>query len=98
MIFRAIAATGLLLAASNAIAAPEKPKRAPALVITNAREVAATDIAIGANGQTVRVAKPLASQAKITLKLPKIPGCVVAIAASFSDDSSIQADEFDVCK
>jgi hypothetical protein len=98
MMFRAIVTTGLLLAAGHAIAAPEKPKPASALVITNAREVPATDIAIGANGQTVRVAKPLAPQAKTTLKLPKMPGCVVAIAANFADESSVQMDEFDVCK
>jgi hypothetical protein len=98
MMFRAVAATCLLLAAGHAIAAPEKPKPASALVITNAREVPATDIAIGANGQTVRVAKPLASQAKTTLKLPKMPGCVVAIVANFADESSVQMDEFDVCK
>jgi hypothetical protein len=98
MILRAIAATILLLAAGNAIAAPERPKPASALVITNARQVPATDIAIGANGQTVRVTKPLASQAKTTLKLPKMPGCIVAIAANFSDESSVEMGEFDVCR
>jgi hypothetical protein len=98
MIHRIVIATGLLLAASHAIAAPERPKPASALVITNARQVSATDIAIGANGQTVRVSKPLASQSRTTLKLPKMPGCVVAIAANFADESSVEMDEFDICK
>lgn len=98
MIFRIVTATGLLLVASLAIAAPSKPKPASALVITNAREVPATDIAIGANGQTVRIKKPLAPQAKTTLKLPKMAGCQVAIAASFPDEATIQMDDFDVCK
>jgi hypothetical protein len=98
MIFRIVTATGLLLVASHVIAAPSKPKPASALVITNAREVPATDIAIGANGQTVRIKKPLAPQAKTTLKLPKMTGCQVAIAASFPDEATIQMDEFDVCK
>ncbi|KLK91015.1 hypothetical protein AA309_22850 [Microvirga vignae] len=98
MIFRIVTATGLLLVASHAIAAPSKPKPATALVITNAREVPATDLAVGANGQTVRIKKPLAPQAKTTLKLPKMTGCQVAIAASFPDEASIQMDEFDVCK
>jgi hypothetical protein len=98
MLLRVIVATGLVLAASNAIAITAKPKPASALVITNAREVPATDIAIGANGQTVRVTKPLASKAKTTLKLPKMPGCMVVVAANFADESTVQMDEFDVCK
>jgi hypothetical protein len=98
MIFRIVTAAGLLLVASHAIAAPSKPKPASALVITNAREVPATDIAIGANGQTVRIKKPLAPQAKTTLKLPKMTGCQVAIAATFPDEASVQMDEFDVCE
>jgi hypothetical protein len=98
MLFRVVTATGLLLLASHAIAAPTKLKPASALVITNARGVPATDIAIGANGQTVRIKKPLAPQAKATLKLPKLTGCQVAVAASFPDEASIQMDDFDVCK
>jgi hypothetical protein len=98
MLFRVIAATSLLLATSNAIAAPTKPKPASALVITNAREVPAIDVAIGANGQTVRIAKPLASKAKITLKLPKMSGCMVAVSATFEDESAAELGEFDVCQ
>jgi len=98
MFVRILAATGLLLAASQAFAAPTKPKPASALVITNAREVPATDVAIGVNGQTVRVAKPLAPNAKATLKLPKMQGCLVAVAATFEDDSNVQISEFDVCQ
>lgn len=98
MIFRIVAATSLLLATSHVMAAPSKPTPASALVITNARQVPATDIAIGANGQTIRTKKPLAPQAKTTLKLPKMTGCHVAIAANFPDEASVQMDEFDVCK
>jgi hypothetical protein len=97
MDLRIVTAIGLL-SASNAIAAPEQAKPASALVITNARQVPATDIAIGANGQTVRIKKPLAPQAKTTLKLPKMKGCQVAVAAIFPDEASIQADELDVCR
>lgn len=98
MIFRIVTAAGLLLVASHAIAAPSKLKPASALVITNAREVAAIDIAVGANGQTVRIKKPLASQATTTLKLPKITGCQVTIAVTFPDEASVQQDDFDVCE
>ncbi|WP_457091466.1 hypothetical protein [Microvirga sp. P5_D2] len=98
MIFRIVTAAGLVLIASHAIAAPSKPKPASALVITNAREVPAIDIAIGANGQTVRIKKPLAPQAKTILKLPKMTGCQVTVAAAFPDEASVQMDEFDVCE
>ncbi len=98
MTIRIITATSLLLAATGAIAAPTKPKPVSAVVITNTREVPATDVAIGANGQTVRLAKPLASKAKTTLKLPKMTGCMVAVAATFEDESTAELPEFDVCK
>ena len=98
MIVRIVVATGLVLAAGAAAAAPEKPKPVSAVLVTNARSVPATDIAIGANGQTVRLAKPLAPNAKTTLKLPKMSGCVVAVAATFEDDSTTEVPELDVCK
>ncbi len=93
-----IAAAISLLAASTALAAPTKPKPAASLVITNARAVPATDVAIDVNGQTVRVSKPLAPKAKATLKLPKMSGCTVAVAAAFEDETTAELGEFDVCK
>jgi hypothetical protein len=98
MIIRIVTATSLLLAATSAIAAPTKPKPVSAVVITNAREVPAIDVAIGANGQTVRLAKPLAPRAKTTLRLPKMTGCMVAVAATFEDESTAELPELDVCK
>ncbi len=98
MLVRLVAATGLLLAASHALAAPTKPKPASALIITNAREVPATDVAIDANGQTVRVIKPLAPKAQTTVRLPKMSGCMVAVAATFEDEATAERAEFDVCQ
>ncbi len=98
MILRIVTATSLLLAATSAIAAPTKPKPVSAVLITNARGVPATDVAIGANGQTVRLAKPLAPNAKTTLKLPKMTGCMVAVAATFEDDATAEFPELDICK
>ena len=97
MIFRITIASSLLLAATGAIAAPAKPKPISTVVITNARDVPATEVAIGANGQTVRLAKPLAPKAKTTLKLPKMTGCMVAVAATFEDESTAEFPELDVC-
>jgi hypothetical protein len=98
MTFRIIAATALLLTATSAMAAPTKPNQASAVLITNSREVAVTDIAVEAGGQTVRLAKPLAPKAKTTLKLPKMSGCIVTVAATFEDESTADLSEFDVCK
>jgi hypothetical protein len=98
MFFRILAATSLLFTASSAIAAPTKPKPASALVITNAREVRAIDVAVGANGQTVRLTRPLGPNAKATLKLPKMSGCMVAIAANFEDETAAELGEFDTCQ
>jgi hypothetical protein len=98
MTIRIITATALLLAATAAMAAPTKPNPASAVLITNAREVTVTDISVEAAGQTVRLAKPLAPKAKATLKLPKMSGCIVAVAATFEDESTAELPELDVCK
>jgi hypothetical protein len=98
MIFRITTATSLLLAATSAIAAPVKAKPVSTIVITNARAVPATDVAIGANGQIVRLPKPLAPKAKTTLRLPKMTGCMVAVAATFEDESTAEFPELDVCQ
>jgi len=95
MTIRIITAAALLLTATAAMAAPTKPS---AVLISNAREVAVTDIAVEADGQTVRLAKPLAPKAKATLKLPKMSGCIVAVAATFEDESTAELPELDVCK
>ncbi len=98
MVLRIVTVTSLLLAATSVIAAPSKPKPVSAVLITNARGVPATDVAIGANGQTVRLTKPLTPNAKTTLKLPKMTGCMVAVAATFEDDATAEIPELDICK
>jgi hypothetical protein len=98
MIVRIFTAASLLLAATAAIAAPTKPKPVSAVVITNTREVPATDVAIGANGQTVRLARPLAPRKQATLRLPKMTGCMVVVAAVFEDTAMSEPSELDVCK
>ncbi|WP_201836219.1 hypothetical protein [Microvirga zambiensis] len=98
MIIRIITATSLLFAATGAIAAPAKPNHATTVVITNSREVPATAVSVGVDGQTVRLATPLPPKAKTTLKLPKMTGCMVAVAATFDDESTAELPDLDVCK
>jgi hypothetical protein len=98
MIIRSLAAAALLLGSAAAIAAPAKPKPATALLITNARGAPATAVEISAGDETVKLARPLAPKGRMTLKLPKMAGCMVSVAAAFEDDFTVQLDEFDVCK
>jgi hypothetical protein len=98
MIFRITIATSLLLAATGVTAAPAKSKAVSTVLITSACDLSATNVAIGANGQTVRLAKPLAPKVKTTLKLPKMTGSVVAVAASFEDESTAESPELDTCQ
>src|SRR5687767_12328377 len=98
MVVRILTATSLLLAAPAAFAAPTKPKQVSTVVITNSRGVQATDVAVGANGQTVRLSKPLAPKAQATLRLPKMAGCMVVVAALFQDEATSELSELDVCK
>jgi hypothetical protein len=97
MIFWITIAASPLLAATGVTAAPAKPKAVSTVLITNDRDVSATNVAIGANGQTVRLAKPLAPKAKTTLRLPKMTGRVVAVAVSFEDESTAGFPELNVC-
>jgi hypothetical protein len=97
MMIRFVAVAALTIAAGTA-AAQTKPKPATALTITNARTVPATEVAVGAGEETVRVSKPLAPKAKTTLKLPKMSGCMVTVSATFADESVVDLDEVDVCK
>ncbi|HEY8382651.1 MAG TPA: hypothetical protein VIL09_10940 [Microvirga sp.] len=98
MIARLLATTGLILLAGTALAAPAKPKPATALQITNARDVPATAVEIGVGETSVKLAKPLAPKGRTNLKLPKMNGCLVSVAAVFADESVVELDEFDVCK
>ena len=97
MFFRILAATSLLFTAAVPLL-PQRTKACLGTVITNAREVRAIDVAVGANGQTVRLTRPLGPNAKATLKLPKMSGCMVAIAANFEDETAAELGEFDTCQ
>jgi hypothetical protein len=57
-----------------------------------------TEVAIGVGEKSVRLPKPLASKARATLKLPKMSGCMVAVAVNFETGSTADLGEIDVCK
>ena len=92
----AIAGAALALACTAAAAQAGKP--ASSLVITNARAVPATEVAVSAGEAVVKLPRALAPKGRATLKLPKIAGCTVAVVATFADESVVEVDEFDVCR
>ena len=92
-------------ALSDAAAAPEaaapKPKqKGPpgAVTVVNASAKTVTEVAITAGDKTATLSKPLAPKERTAVKLPKLKGCTVSVAATFDGGSKSGADAFDVCK
>jgi hypothetical protein len=48
--------------------------------------------------KTATLSKPLAPKGRTAVKLPKLKGCTVSVAATFDGGSKSGADAFDVCK
>jgi hypothetical protein len=85
-------------------AAAPKPKlrpkpSGPSLTVVNARDTAATQVAVVAGGKTIRTSKPLAPKARAVMKLPRMKGCTVTVAAAYAgDDALTEVGEVNVCK
>jgi hypothetical protein len=92
-------------APADAAAAPEtaapkpKPKGPPgAVTIVNASAKSVTGVVISAGDQTATLSKPLAPKARTAVKLPKMKGCTVSVAATFEGGDTSDSDAFNVCK
>jgi hypothetical protein len=88
-------------AAPEAAAPKPKPKqKGPprAVTVVNASTKAVTEVAITAGDKTASLSKPLAPKARTAVKLPKMKGCTVSVAASFEGGGKSDADAFDVCR
>jgi hypothetical protein len=77
---------------------PSAPRAAQVVTVTNATANTATEVEITADEKTVKVTKPLKPKGKTTVKLPRIKGCTVQVAATFEGEGRVDAGEFDVCK
>jgi hypothetical protein len=65
----------------------------------NGRAVSATAVAVLVGSKAVAQSGPLASNARVTLKLPRIKSCRVSVVASFPGwYSAITRGKIDVCK
>jgi len=87
-------------AAPRAAARPKKrgPTPASAVMVTNASKQTATGVTITAEGKEAKLTKPLKPKAKASVKLPKLTGCIVSVAATFEGEAQADLGEFDVCK
>lgn len=85
-----------------AVAAPAKPKVTakpiPTVTLTNASGSTATEVVVSSSEMTIKLDKPLASKNKASLRLPKLKGCVVSVAATFEGEGQVDVGEFNVCK
>jgi hypothetical protein len=69
-----------------------------AVTIVNASTQTAVMVIITAEDATATTSKPLGPKAKTTLKLPKLKGCTVSVAASFQAGGQVDVGEFDICR
>ena len=87
--------------APEAAAPKPKPKqKGPpgAVTVVNASTKAVTEVAITAGDKTASLSKPLAPKARTAVKLPKMKGCTVSVAATFEGGGKSDADAFNVCQ
>ena len=86
-------------AAPDAAAPKPKQKGPPgAVTVINASAKTVTGVVITAGDKTATLSKPLAPKGRTAVKLPKLKGCTVSVAATFDGGSKSGADAFDVCK
>jgi len=77
----------------------DAPRPASTLTILNGRAIAATSVAVLAGRKVVARSGPLASNARVTLKLPGLKACRVSVVARFPLwYSALRSGAVDVCK
>src|SRR5829696_156559 len=80
-------------------AGPKERHSATTLTVVNGRAVSTTTVAVLVGTKAVARSGPLASNTRVTLKLPQIKGCRVSVVASFPGwYSAIARGKIDVCK
>jgi hypothetical protein len=86
-------------AAPDAVAPKPKQKGPPgAVIVVNASAETVTEVVITAGDKTATLSKSLAPKGRTAVKLPKMEGCTVSVAATFEGGGRSDADGFDVCK
>ena len=83
---------------SEAEAKPKRKGPPSSVTVINATANTATGIVITAGEKTTKLSKPLAPKGRATVRLPKLKGCTVSVAATFEGGGKSDAETFDVCK
>lgn len=76
---------------------PRGPQPARALTVVNASTATVTSVEITGGEKTVRWTKPIASEARVVVKLPPLKGCTVSVVPTFAEGPG-NAGEVDICK
>jgi len=83
----------------SSAARPQERHSATTLTVLNGRAVSATAVAALAGTKAVARSGPLASNARVTLKLPRIKACRVSVVATFPGwYSAVTRGNIEVCK
>lgn len=76
-----------------------KRKGPPAsITVINASAHTATQVVITGEDKPATLSKPLAPKARAAVKLPKLKGCLVSVAATFESEGQVDAGQFNICK
>ena len=91
-------ASAILSVVAALAGATTEPRAATTLTIVNRRAVTAVTLTVITETETVKHSGPLASNAKVSLTLPEMRGCLITVAATFQDGSFTNDSDTDVCK
>ncbi|MBV9078976.1 MAG: hypothetical protein JO048_16055 [Methylobacteriaceae bacterium] len=79
------------------VARPKGPVPARAVVVANASPGVLTGLEIAGEGKSATLRKPLAPNARTTLKLPALRTCTVSVTPSF-EGAPGETSEVDICR
>ncbi len=77
---------------------PNQTRPAAALMVINGRAVPVTRVTVMEGKRAVKRSGPLPLNAKITLKLPNLRGCIVTVRATFRGGAVSRVGKLNVCK
>ena len=77
---------------------PTKPHTEAALMIMNGRAFPVTRVTVVEGGRAVKRSGPLPPNARVTLKLPNLRGCIVTVRATFRGGAVSRVGKLNVCK
>jgi cytoskeletal protein RodZ len=77
---------------------PTKPHTEAALMVMNGRAFPITQVTVMEGRRVVKRSGPLPPNARVTLKLPNLRGCIVSVRATFRGGAVSRVGKLNVCK